>query len=66
MTRAPNDIAVGAIERSLGDVVEEGMTPDRVYDEAFGIALDALLDAGVSIRIAGPIAEEVAMRLAHP
>lgn len=60
------DIARGAIERNLGDVVDEDTSPDGVYDEAFVLAHDALLDAGVPADVATKIASELARDLAQP
>lgn len=60
------ELALGNIERHLGDVVEEGMSADAVFDEAFILGLDALLDAGVPLSEARAVAEELAMRFAQP
>lgn len=64
-----HDIARGAIERHLGDCVgEDGEepTPDTLYDNAFVLAHDALLDAGVGKDNATRIAQYEAQCIAQP
>lgn len=63
------DIARGAIEQHLGDVLytsDEEPDADIVYDEAFVLAHDALLDAGVDVETATRIASHVARCIAQP
>lgn len=60
------EIARGNIERHLGDVVEEDMSPDAIYDEAYTLAFDALADAGVDHATARGIAAKVAQCFAQP
>lgn len=61
--KAAEQIARGAIERHLGDGAE---TADAIYDAAFSIAHDALLDAGYDSRTASRIASEQAQLVAQP
>ena len=56
------EIARGNIERHLGDVA----TPDSIYDEAYTLGVDALLDAGVERCEAVYIASRVAQLFAQP
>lgn len=60
------DIARGAIERHLGDVLGEEHTADMIYDEAFAIAHDALVDAGVLPGLASLVAQVEAQKIAQP
>jgi hypothetical protein len=60
------EIARGAIENHIGDVVDSESSQDTIYEEAFTIALDALIDHGIPIEIAGPIASRAAQELAQP
>lgn len=59
------DIARGAIERSLGDVCDPN-SPDSIYDEAFVLAHDALIDEGVPADVATRIAQRCAQDVAQP
>lgn len=62
-----NEVARGAIECHLGDVCEcEVASPDAIYDEAFAIAHDALLDRGVDPKEASRIAAQEAQKVAQP
>lgn len=65
-----HDIARGAIERHLGDCVDEedGGEPsaDTLYDNAFVLAHDALRDAGVDNTTALRIAQYEAQCIAQP
>ncbi len=71
MTREQmQEIARGNIERHLGDVAadyesEEAMA-DAIYDEAYTLGLDALVDAGVDLLTARSVALEVASGFAQP
>lgn len=58
------EIAVGNIERHLGDVCDE--SADAIYDEAYTLAFDALADAGIDHAKARLVAAEVAQRYAQP
>lgn len=60
------DIARGAIERNLGDVVDADSSPDSLYDAAFVLAHDALLDAGIEAAEASRIASDEARNIAQP
>jgi hypothetical protein len=53
------EMARGNIERHLGDVVEEGMPPEAIFEEAYVLAFDALADAGVEHSTARGVAQEV-------
>lgn len=68
-----HEIARGAIERNLGDVVTEEdhelsqeSLADRIYDEAFVLAHDALLDRGIEPEMASYIAQQEAQKVAQP
>lgn len=68
-----HEIARGAIERHLGDVVAEDCEElsvealaDRIYDEAFVLAHDALMDKGIDARTASKIAQQEAQKVAQP
>ncbi len=58
-----HELARGAIECHLGDVADEG---DSLYDNAFVLAHDALLDAGVEPKEATRIASYEAQLIAQP
>lgn len=58
------EIALGNIERNLGDVAEE--SADAIYDEAYVLGFDALVDAGVDHQTARKVARSVAQRFAQP
>jgi len=58
------EIGRGAIECHLGDVMDEGA--DTLYDEAFVLAHDALVDSGVDNRTASKIASQLAQEIAQP
>jgi hypothetical protein len=60
------DIARGAIESHLGDVLEGEETPDMIFEHAYTIALDRLMDEGVPARTARNVAQDVATCLAQP
>ena len=64
------DIARGGIERHLGDVAadydSEADAADAIYDEAYTLGFDALVDAGVSHEEARKIAASVAQCYAQP
>lgn len=57
-------LAWGAIERHLGDVAEE--SEDALYDEAYTIACDALVDAGCPLNDCRSVAQSLAQRIAQP
>ena len=59
-----SEIARGAIERNLGDVVDD--SPDSVYDNAFVLAHDALMDRGIDPRTCSRIAQAEAQKIAQP
>ena len=59
------EIARGNIERHLADAsAEDG--PDAIYDSAYTLGFDALVDAGVPLPEARQIASEVAQLFAQP
>ena len=61
------EIAVGNIERHLGDVCCDGdESADAIYDEAYTLAFDALADAGIDHNMARIVAASVAQRYAQP
>lgn len=60
------EIARGNIERHLGSCVEEGDSADSVFEEAYVLGFDALVDKGVDHHKAGEIAREVAQCYAQP
>jgi len=59
------EIARGNIERNLAQCVEED-GEDAVYDSAYTLALDALIDAGCNPDLAMSIAKEEAASFAQP
>jgi len=61
-----SEIARGGIERHLGDVCDGGSSADAIYDEAYTLGFDALVDAGVSPDIARQYAREQAQLIAQP
>jgi hypothetical protein len=58
------EIARGAVERHLGDM--DDISPDAIYDHAYTLGLDALIDRGVDPQTARPIAMRVAEAFAAP
>jgi hypothetical protein len=65
------ELARGNVERNLGDAIAEDCddgepSADLIYDEAFTLAVDALIDAGVDNKTAGIIATEIAQSFAQP
>lgn len=60
------ELARGAIERHLGDVCEGEDSPDSIYDEAYTLAHDALVSAGIDTRTACTIAQQAAQAVAQP
>jgi hypothetical protein len=60
------DIARGGIEQHLGDVCDAEASADALYDEAFTLAHDALLAAGIDAQTATRIASEEARNIAQP
>lgn len=66
MNNRMEEIAVGNVERHLGDVCEGDDSPDAIYDEAYTLAFDALVDAGYSSAMARSVAANVAQRYAQP
>lgn len=60
------EIARGNVERHLGDVCEGDDSADAIYDEAYTLAHDALIDADVNPMLACELAREVAMCYAQP
>jgi hypothetical protein len=61
----PAEIAPRAIERHLGDVIDSDDSADAIYEEAYTIALDALVDSGLDFREAGTIASAAAQSIAQ-
>lgn len=61
-----HELARGAIERHLGDVCEGEDSADSIYSEAYSLAIDALIDAGCHIELAGAIASDEAQKIAQP
>ena len=63
-------IARGGVERSLADVAadydSEEAAADAIYDEAFTLGFDALIDKGVDPMLAAEIARHVAQLYAQP
>ena len=65
-------IARGNIERHLADAItdydnlEEGVSTDAIYSEAYTLAVDTLLDAGVERALAQEIAAYLARIYAQP
>lgn len=69
MTREQmRDIAVGNVERHLGDCFDGDEEPstDALYDECYTLAFDALVDKHVDNQTARDIAREVATCYAQP
>lgn len=60
------EIARGNIDKHIGDVIEDPEDKETVYEEAYTLGLDALVDAGVSLETARPIAHEIANSYAQP
>lgn len=64
------EIARGNIERHIGDVAAEYETEeaaaDAIYDEAYTLAIDSLIDAGCPSDLAMSVAKEVAQCYAQP
>jgi hypothetical protein len=59
------EIARGSIGRNLSDAVyEDG--PDSIYDNAYTLAVDALLTRGVERHKAQAVALEIAQAYAQP
>lgn len=69
-TERLEEIARGGIERHLGDVAadyeNEEAAADAIYDEAYTLGFDALVDAGIDHETAGKIAASVAQCYAQP
>jgi hypothetical protein len=64
-TQNYEEIARGNVERYLSDaVMEDG--EDAIYDSAYTLALDALVDAGAPLQEAREIAVRVAQAYAQP
>ena len=61
-----NAIARGNIERNLGMDLDGDSSDDQIYDEAYTLALDALIDAGIPLEDAREIAIEQAQLHAQP
>jgi hypothetical protein len=63
-----HDIARGAIEQNLGDCVDEDgeASSDTLYDNAFVLAHDALIDSGIDAATATRIAQYEAQCIAQP
>ncbi len=55
-------IAYANVERHLGDCFEADDKPsaEEIYEEMYTLALDALIDTGLTFEDAGPIAHKVA------
>lgn len=63
------ELARGNVERNLGadwDPEEGEITADYIYDDAYVLAFDALVDAGVSIEEARRVGQMVAQTFAQP
>lgn len=62
------ELARGNIERHLGDAVSESgeTTADSVFDEAYTLGVDALVDAGVDNTTAQTVARRVVAMFAQP
>jgi hypothetical protein len=64
------EIARGNIERHLGDIAaeypDEELSAGTIYDEAYTLAFDALVNAGVQHGTARHVADEVARSYAQP
>lgn len=64
------ELARGNIDRHLGDVYadygSEEEAADAIFDEAYILAFDALIDAGIDHRTARSIAQDLAQRYAQP
>lgn len=64
------EIARGAIERHLGDVIPgedvDQPSPDTIYDEARTLAHDALIEAGCDPATAARVADDEARKVAQP
>jgi hypothetical protein len=64
------EIARGNIERNLGNVADdydsEEAAADAIYDEAYTLGFDALVDAGIEVPKAKKIAAEIAQCYAQP
>lgn len=58
------EIARGAIERHIGDLVPDGATADRIYGEAYVLAFDALFNL-CPLNTARRIAEGEAQKVAQ-
>lgn len=65
MSNDPAEIAREAIERHLGDVIDCEASADAIYDEAYTIALDALIDHGFNFRDVGHIAAAAAQAVSQ-
>jgi hypothetical protein len=59
------EVARGNIERHIGDV-EDPLNVDAIYDEAYTLGFDALVDKGVEAVTARAVAREVAIGFAQP
>jgi hypothetical protein len=63
-------VARGAIERHLGDVAadydNEEDAVDAMYDEAYTLAFDALVDLDLDHHISAQVAHEEALKIARP
>ena len=59
-------VARGAIECHLGDLCDETTCADVLYDNAFTLAHDALVDNGVPPEVASEVATLEAQRVAQP
>lgn len=60
------ELARSNVEANLGSCVDEGDSPDTVYDEAYTLAFDKLADAGIPHDICRDLATEVAQGYAQP
>lgn len=59
-------VARGAIERHLGDVAADYDNVDAMYDEAYTLAFDALVDLDLDHQISAQVAHEEALKIARP
>lgn len=64
------EIARGNIERHLGDVASEydseEAAADAIFDEAYTLGFDGLVDAGIDHDTARTVADRIARNYAQP
>lgn len=64
-TKELQQLARRAIEIHLGDVVSEDAIYEELYDNAFVLAHDALIDVGVAAHVASWVAGEEASKVVN-